>query len=137
MARRITTTPTTYRYIYEGLVFPRKELAKNEERGLARLLDLFEAVGGPETVSLGDNDVTLYRLNGSTATIDIVEETDFRLLKEIVEASRPNGLHVRTKLGILDYLDTVPKLEAKIPAKDAKPEAKRRAAKAAESDGEV
>jgi len=46
-------------------------------------------------------------------------------------------LHIRRKLALDDLLDSLPYLEARIQPKDAKPEAKRRAAKQAEADASV
>lgn len=104
-----------YRYMYESLAFPRKELSRFEERAIGRMLDKFEAIGKCEIEATGAGNVPLCTLSEcENAVIDFVEEGDFKLLVELIELSKPAGWMVRTKLAIEDRLGALPKLEAKV-----------------------
>jgi hypothetical protein len=88
-------------------LFPLKpELNSQEEIGLANLLRAFEAVGKPKQVNGPTGAFTSYVIE-SAVQVEIVDERDFTLLTQLINASRPNGLWIRNKLALKAKLEKV------------------------------
>lgn len=96
-------------FAYQNLLFPSKpELNRQEEIGLRNLLESFEAVGTLKPLKGLDVEGVSIETD---VEVEIKDERDFKLFKQLVEASRANGVWVREKLRLIDKLEAAEKAE--------------------------